>query len=799
MKIQKRALALVLALVMALSSLSVLVACNHDDTCKHQWQDATCTTPKTCKLCSYTEGGLAAHTGGAATCTQKAVCSVCKAEYGETAAHVYENGKCKTCGKDENAGSTDKDNGSTGACDHTRLHDESFDFGKQGACDYVIYYQTCDCGEVKLIDKHRTVFMCRMNEDDVEIEESEDENGNATANMKGVCEFCGMEISAFSVRNEEGCLRKESYTYTFVLNGKTILENIVQIDEYDGHDGDYESINLKEHGCCGGYLEVYSCTKCNEILEIGEIEPTCSIDLDEEPEPEEITDENGIKKTVYKAECPDCSFKITLTVWEEEISVCERITHELTVLSCGDTVIAQVSDETEDDSHEYEYTYVMMDESCDDGYITTAYCDICKITRRYNSWGHDTDRVEVSLTEHGFCENIKVHHCNVCDKDVDISDYGCWWEYKGTGPDGSEIYECMDCGGVKTEHVQIGDKDENCKIISSYRYTYTMNGTEVYKLEYTDKYTDHMYEYSYEMVGETCDDGYTVTVSCADCGETYSYENDGHSTNYREVSLGEKGLCGGYIEEEYCRICNTVTDYYISDYYCNWIYIDKVDGKAEYHCMDCGGTKTVTEIRSETDESCVYLVTESVTYKLNGKEIYSYTKSEYEYDHDYEYTYEMLGETCDDGYIYSYVCKSCGDSDSDSYWGHDAEWSYIYFDEPGMCGGYAEKGVCNICKQTVGTDVYDDCLWMIVEGESPEYTKYACIDCGAVMTESYTYTEKDQSCRYYLTCETVFMYNGKEIFRYTESEYAYDHDYEFIYDNNGNVVEGHCKDCGQEW
>ena len=178
--------------------------------------------------------------------------------------------------------------------------------------------------------------------------------------------------------------------------------------------------------------------------------------------------------------------------------------------------------------------------------------------------------------------------------------------------------------------------------------------TEVYKLEYTDKYTDHMYEYSYEMVGETCDDGYTVTVSCADCGETYSYENDGHSTNYREVSLGEKGLCGGYIEEEYCRICNTVTDYYISDYYCNWIYIDKVDGKAEYHCMDCGGTKTVTEIRSETDESCVYLVTESVTYKLNGKEIYSYTKSEYEYDHDYEFIYDNNGNVVE-GH-----CKDCG-------------------------------------------------------------------------------------------------------------------------------------------
>ena len=41
--------AMIMILVLALSVC--LAACG----CKHEWQEATCTTPKTCKLCHATE------------------------------------------------------------------------------------------------------------------------------------------------------------------------------------------------------------------------------------------------------------------------------------------------------------------------------------------------------------------------------------------------------------------------------------------------------------------------------------------------------------------------------------------------------------------------------------------------------------------------------------------------------------------------------------------------------------------------------------------------------------------------
>jgi len=77
-------------LVILVCSVLALVSCNKPEAgCKHEWQEATCETPKTCSLCSETEGEALGHSGGEATCNSKAVCDVCSAEYGEfdTSAH----------------------------------------------------------------------------------------------------------------------------------------------------------------------------------------------------------------------------------------------------------------------------------------------------------------------------------------------------------------------------------------------------------------------------------------------------------------------------------------------------------------------------------------------------------------------------------------------------------------------------------------------------------------------------------------------------------------------------------------
>ncbi len=94
------------------------------DALGHDYADATCTEPKTCKRtdCGATEGNalghsfgaewktdgtnhwkecacgekseVAAHSGGTATCVAKAKCSVCNAEHGSLADHKYSEATC---------------------------------------------------------------------------------------------------------------------------------------------------------------------------------------------------------------------------------------------------------------------------------------------------------------------------------------------------------------------------------------------------------------------------------------------------------------------------------------------------------------------------------------------------------------------------------------------------------------------------------------------------------------------------------------------------------------------------------
>lgn len=64
----------------------------------HNFNAATCTTPKTCS-CGTTEGKANGHNWKDATCSDPKTCTVCGTTSGLTAGHNFSNGKCTTCGK----------------------------------------------------------------------------------------------------------------------------------------------------------------------------------------------------------------------------------------------------------------------------------------------------------------------------------------------------------------------------------------------------------------------------------------------------------------------------------------------------------------------------------------------------------------------------------------------------------------------------------------------------------------------------------------------------------------------------
>lgn len=63
---------------------------------KHEWQDATCTAPKTCKVGGETEGEALGHDWVDATCETPKTCSRCGETEGEPLGHDWDEATCET-------------------------------------------------------------------------------------------------------------------------------------------------------------------------------------------------------------------------------------------------------------------------------------------------------------------------------------------------------------------------------------------------------------------------------------------------------------------------------------------------------------------------------------------------------------------------------------------------------------------------------------------------------------------------------------------------------------------------------
>lgn len=92
-----------LCVISALTVCCMLTGCHMS----HEWQDATCTTPKTCTVGGETEGEALGHTWVEVTCTEPKHCSVCGETEGEVIAHTWveatcsEPKHCSVCGETE--------------------------------------------------------------------------------------------------------------------------------------------------------------------------------------------------------------------------------------------------------------------------------------------------------------------------------------------------------------------------------------------------------------------------------------------------------------------------------------------------------------------------------------------------------------------------------------------------------------------------------------------------------------------------------------------------------------------------
>lgn len=91
-----------IVILLSVASAILLTGCH-----SHDWKEATCTAPPTCKICGYADGEPLGHDSNNPTCTEPAICSRCSEIISDELGHDFseptctEPSTCSRCGKTE--------------------------------------------------------------------------------------------------------------------------------------------------------------------------------------------------------------------------------------------------------------------------------------------------------------------------------------------------------------------------------------------------------------------------------------------------------------------------------------------------------------------------------------------------------------------------------------------------------------------------------------------------------------------------------------------------------------------------
>ena len=214
----------------------VLASCGH----QHTWQEATCTTPKTCSECGETEGEPIEHSWVDATCEKPQTCSVCGATQGEANGHAWEKATCQHPERCSICGSTR----STQLGDHEcNTWSEIVD----SSCSAVGYKKgTCiNCGQefTIIVDKAPHSFD--------EWKETKKASCVETGEKKHSCTVCGYEetekIALLDHELDEWKLTKEAtYNEKGIKEQKCLIcNNTINTEEVYFVDTIKDKVSLK--------------------------------------------------------------------------------------------------------------------------------------------------------------------------------------------------------------------------------------------------------------------------------------------------------------------------------------------------------------------------------------------------------------------------------------------------------------------------------------------------------------------------------------------------------------------------
>ncbi len=556
------------------------------------------------------------------------------------------------------------------------------------------------------------------------------------------------------------------------------------------------TLDISEYGMCITSIEVLTCA-CGEYFYIEDENAIEGCDWDEvEDSFEDGVDADGNEYEKGTMKCDVCG---------AEMDICATVSNVGCVYSLKYTIKIRMGEA------------VVIDD----------------LRMEYSGKSHDSEYVDIDVSTSGACGgSIEVRKCADCGE---ITGIGSWGDLKcELSDDEDEIlddqgnivgykitYTCAKCGLTITEQ-EWREFTTTCKYTYYEKSSVKCGDTVIagYEDEYQSSEHDYDYTFAFDNTEGTpnCEDGVTVTRTCKDCGYSYTYHNDYHSTFVKEtIDLTAYGACGATFTYDECP-CGAESYADLNSGKCEFSWSSEWDADdnniAEIRtCRECGLKYRTASTYVLDEATCMQTETRKVSVKMGGIDIVDKTYTNTYESHDYKETATLVdgATSCKDGITITGTCSRCGDTYTHTSNYHHAVYEkYDFKSEYGACEGYVEYMHCPCGEESyfysyAGChDYYDSETVTGADGYEHEVTTYTCSKCKkVVVVDEYTVAE---GCKRIIYSNIKVSMDGTEKldFNCSSVEYVHDYDYTFAFDNtegtpnceDGVTINRVCKDCG---
>ena len=698
-------------------------------------------------------------------------------EIAPTGEHTYDGNYCTECGQ------------SKIDCDHTEINRVEIKLEDLGYCKGLLVVNSCACGEVSIFNEDDFEISCKNLKEKME-DEGYDENGNPFVIASVTCLDCGFIVRLYQTAYVENCYYTSVYEYTFIDRDGNVYLKATTTYGYERHNYESVALGLTDLGCCTD-VYVHQCSECGHIRNIIDFKGECRFNQTSS----EYIDADGNLRQSVTLSCAKCGLMIYAEQWNVYTSICEYTNHQSYDIYVGGQLVNSFEYSERYLSHEFEESYILNGDSCDDGYRLVRTCKHCGLTDSYNTSGHSTVYEAYDASEFGLCGGyIARYYCIICDETVnmEIGDLYCEWEYIYTTEEGVEVSRCANCGSERHLQYIEGEKDENCFYTATYVDKIYKNGTLIIDATREEHNTKHNFETSYEFFGEGCADGYRVTETCLDCGNYRYYEADGHMMEYEVIKLSGYGICEGDIWYYICKVCG-YTEGAMMNLGCSFdsYEYDEEAQTHKYHCMVCDTTMFVTPSEAVKD-GCTTKTAITYSFTRGGEELVSFTRYETTTTHKFVYTYIFDGEEdCTQGVTIYYSCTECGYSENYRSFDHGMFDIYALSNSDICSHHYAYYRSCP-CGQETSYNFN-------IDGLVPDEDElgYHCPDCSFALRASQDVVE--DGCTVIVNIAIDVYVNGAIDYTFIDRNVSTSHDYitnASVGADGSITLDTQCQKCG---